>query len=263
VHHAILFVDTTGQAEKLDEADPGPGYTCFGGPGIDLASGGVAALLDLNSALGGWAPGNRTQRLPENVGILLSHRARIVLQMHYNTRAREGEDRTRIGLYFNRERAPQRMFYVPVVNTSFRIPPGEAAYEVRAALPVLPFFDAKLIQIVPHMHLLGRDIKVEVQRGSDSESLIWIDNWDFHWQNFYTYQDPVPLQTGSTVRLSCRFDNSSANPRNPHDPPEEVRWGEGTEDEMCIAFLGVTFDNFRALPFAIAPQGHGNGRGAR
>ncbi|HYM09877.1 MAG TPA: hypothetical protein VEU62_04050, partial [Bryobacterales bacterium] len=33
------------------------------------------------------------------------------------------------------------------------------------------------------------------------------------------------------------FDNSADNIRNPHDPPQPVRWGEQTTDEMCIAFI--------------------------
>ena len=37
--------------------------------------------------------------------------------------------------------------------------------------------------------------------------------------------------------MVAQFDNSAANPRNPNKPPQEVRWGEETKDEMCIAFL--------------------------
>jgi hypothetical protein len=49
VHHVILYLDTTGQSEKLDEADPGPGYTCYGGPGIDagISGGGTFSISDL------------------------------------------------------------------------------------------------------------------------------------------------------------------------------------------------------------------------
>ena len=50
--------------------------------------------------------------------------------------------------------------------------------------------------------------------------------------------------------MSCRFDNSENNPRNPSNPVKPVRWGEGTEDEMCITFLGVTFDRENLLPFS-------------
>ena len=37
VHHIIAFIDTTGDARKRDEAEPGPGYTSFAGPGIEAS----------------------------------------------------------------------------------------------------------------------------------------------------------------------------------------------------------------------------------
>ena len=33
VHHVLAYVDTSGNARKRDAADPGPGYSCFSGPG--------------------------------------------------------------------------------------------------------------------------------------------------------------------------------------------------------------------------------------
>jgi hypothetical protein len=35
----------------------------------------------------------------------------------------------------------------------------------------------------------------------------------------------------------AHYDNSADNPSNPNSPPREVRWGEQTSSEMCIAFL--------------------------
>ena len=35
VHHVILYSDPTGKSKTLDDAEAGPGYTCFGGPGFD------------------------------------------------------------------------------------------------------------------------------------------------------------------------------------------------------------------------------------
>ena len=61
------------------------------------------------------------------------------------------------------------------------------------------------------------------------------------------------IAAGTNVKLSCRYDNTENNPRNPSNPLKAVRWGEGTEDEMCIAFLGVTFDRENLLPFQTAP----------
>jgi hypothetical protein len=246
VHHVLLFIDATGRGEEFDQAEEGPGYTCFGGPRTPLSIG---------SGLGGWVPGTRARHLPEGVGIEVPRGARVIMQVHYNSHAGHSQeageshshdDQTRVGIYFSREKVRKHLLYLPIVNTWFEIPPGAADYEVRATLPI--FFPAKAILVAPHMHLLGRQIKLDLEEfGGSVTPLVYIDDWDFHWQGFYTYQEPVPLRFGSRVRLSCRFDNSANNFRNPNNPPQPVRWGEGTADEMCLAFLGVTFD-FERIP---------------
>ena len=43
------------------------------------------------------------------------------------------------------------------------------------------------------------------------------------------------LNTKNILTLSY-----SPNPKNPNDPLKIVGWGEGTQDEMCLAFLYVT-----------------------
>ncbi len=239
VHHVLLFIDTSGKAEELDAQEEGQGYTCFGGPGF---------LPSITGGLGGWVPGSRARHLPEGVGIEIPRGARIVMQVHYNLHAHGGEhaheDQTRIGLYFSREQIRKHLLYLPIANTTFEIPPGAENHEVRASLPMLlPFFEVRAIQIAPHMHLLGREIKVDLyERDGFVRPLVYINDWDFHWQGIYTFTKPVPLRFGSSVRLSCKFDNSENNSRNPNKPPQAVGWGEGTADEMCLAFLGVTLD---------------------
>src|SRR5437016_6006771 len=44
VHHALFYLDLNGEARKMDEANAGRGYSCFGGPQIVPAG-----------TLGGWA----------------------------------------------------------------------------------------------------------------------------------------------------------------------------------------------------------------
>ena len=78
--------------------------------------------------------------------------------------------------------------------------------------------------------------------------LVDVPDWDFHWQGTYTYKTPVALPFGTRIDLSAHYDNSSENHHNPNDPPKDVRWGEGTADEMCIAFLGVTIDAENLAP---------------
>ena len=251
VHHVILYLDTSGKAEELDAKEEGPGYTCFGGPGTPITA---AAFLSGGVALGGWAPGTRPRHLPEDTGMTLPARARIVMQVHYHVHGEEpSADRTRVGLYFNKAKPQKRLFYVPVLPLNGRgepemeIPANAERHEVKAAFPVPPFFDARLVQVFPHMHLLGREIRADLDLPLEqgTRPLIYINDWDFHWQGAYTYVEAVAAPAFSTIRLSCVYDNSTKNPNNPHTPPKTLRWGEGTEDEMCLVFLGLTFDRDR------------------
>ena len=254
VHHVLLFIDTEGVADKLDGQDGKPGYTCYGGPGFDIQTpNSVAAALDLTGGLGGWVPGTRVQPLPDGVGLLLPKKGKIVMQVHYFPNGHPGPDQTRVGIYYSKTAVARRMRYLPIVNTTFKIQPGESNKEVTAKFQIPFFFDAHAIQIAPHMHLLGRKIKVELSSANDTKDLIQIDDWDFNWQGFYTFTEPFALPSSSTIKLTCNFDNTAGNPKNPSDPLKVVGWGEGTEDEMCLAFLGVTFDRENLSLFSSRP----------
>jgi hypothetical protein len=107
--------------------------------------------------------------------------------------------------------------------------------------------------VAPHMHNLGRQTIVEVvDSDGTTRPIIAIDDWDFNWQGAYTPVNPVVIPSGSTVRVTSVYDNSVNNPKNPNNPTVPVTWGERTVDEMCLAFLGVIFDNepFLQLPFS-------------
>ncbi len=67
--------------------------------------------------------------------------------------------------------------------------------------------------------------------------LIWIKNWDFNWQGDYRYRDPVFLPKGTEVVMHFTYDNSPGNPRNANQPPQRVRYGVETTNEMAqLAF---------------------------
>ncbi len=236
VHHVLTYLDATGASVQLDDADPGPGYTCFGGPGFAAVGG-----------LGGWAPGARPHTLPPEVGLLLPAKARVVVQMHYNNHGGHDEtDRTKIGLHFARSPIEKRVRIIPVLNRTFTIPAGAARHEVRAAWSVPPGWDLHALAISPHMHLLGREMKVTATYpDGTTRPLIYVDDWDFNWQGSYTFVEPVPLPGGTRIDVLSIFDNSATSPRRPPGPLKDVGWGEGTHDEMCIAFLRVTVDRER------------------
>jgi uncharacterized protein (TIGR03437 family) len=244
VHHVIAYSDPNGESAALDANDPGPGYTCFGGPGISTTD-----------ILGGWAPGSRGYFAPDGAGIKLSNNSRVIIQVHYhptNQVAGQPEtDRTPVGFYFAKTPVQRQLQVLPLVNQSFTIPPGANNQEVTASFTVPSLLSAKMWAVTPHMHLLGRKIKVELTRAGATtpDCLINIDDWNFNWQGTYLYKNPVTLSGGSQLKLTCNFDNSTDNPLNPNNPPKTVRWGEATTDEMALAFIGFTLDQ-QPLPLS-------------
>src|SRR5262245_42536560 len=232
VHHVVAYADRTGKSAQLDSNDPGPGYTCFGGAGFDEAE-----------FLAGWTPGSRGFFAADGTGIRLPKDARVVIQVHYHPLEESRSDRTELGLYFAKQPVTKRVDFQTVVNTSFAIPPGVKRHEVTGQFNVPASQDWRLAGVLPHMHLLGREIKLEMTRpGESPQCLINIPDWDFNWQGNYLFKDPVALPAGTQLRLSCVFDNSADNPRNPNNPPKVVRWGESTTDEMAVALISFTRD---------------------
>ena len=228
VHHILAFVDTSGKARERDQAEPGPGYACFGGPGEPIHGG-----------LGGWAPGNQASFLPDGIGRSLPKQSDVIVQVHYHPQGKAETDRSKIGLYFSKKPVKQVMHWGVVINPGLELTPGQSNIEVKAAweVPV----DVTAHSVLPHMHLLGHDMQISVKFPDGRiQDLIKVPDWDFNWQYTYQFEKPLEIPKGSLVYLVSHYDNSASNPRNPHKPPKLVKWGEATTDEMCIGFLGVT-----------------------
>jgi Flp pilus assembly protein TadD len=69
--------------------------------------------------------------------------------------------------------------------------------------------------------------------------LVWIRNWDIDRQSVYRYKEPLFLPKGTVLHMKYIYDNSAANPHNPHSPPIRVRAGNRSEDEMGHLWLQV------------------------
>jgi hypothetical protein len=104
-------------------------------------------------------------------------------------------------------------------------------------------YDATLYAVAGHMHVRGVDIRMVLNPGTNgARTLLHIPKWDFHWQGNYWFKTPVEVKQGDVVRVSCTFDNSTANQPIFGDKPATPRyitWGEGTADEMCLGLLSL------------------------
>ena len=228
VHHAFVYYDTTGTGRKLDALDPGPGYSRIGTPGFPVTG-----------SLGGWGPGGLPRRLPSDLGMPLHANADLVVQIHYHPSGRAVTDRSRIGLHFAPPTATYLVREIMVANVDLEIPAGECRRHHSASytLPV----ETVVLDATPHMHTLGREIKAEAfLPNGEKRPLVWIRNWDFNWQENYVFAEPITLPAGTRIQLDCWYDNSVDNPLNPNSPPQLVRWGDFSSDEMGICYFQVT-----------------------
>ncbi len=241
-HHALLFLDRTGQGRKLeqaekdrekkgDEAERGAGYSVKMGVGFSPQGG-----------LSGWAPGMRARHLPEGTGYLVPKGSDVVMQMHYHKNGKAETDRPKIGLYFARKPV-EKQYQGAVIRGNFLfIPAGNERFKVTGSLPPLAQ-DVTLHSVMPHMHMLGREIKVTIRPPEgEATSLIAIKDWDYNWQETYFLKEPMSLKACNRFEVEAFYDNSARNPNNPFNPPRLIPFGEQTDNEMCFVFLGATSD---------------------
>jgi mono/diheme cytochrome c family protein len=230
VHHAILFLDTSGEARRRETA-PGQGYSCVGGPG-----------LDITGSLGGWAPGAMPSTAREGVAHTIKKGSDLILQIHYHLDGKQEQDQSTVGLTFSKTPPTKGLTLMVLGNEKIDIPPGDSHYVVKAS-GVLPM-DAQAVSIFPHAHYLCKDMKVDAHLPDGSViPLIWIKDWDFNWQGSYRYASPVKLAKDTRLEMQYTYDNSAANPHNPSDPPREVKFGEETTNEMGFAFVSLMLDS--------------------
>lgn len=226
VHHAVFAYDSTGKAREKDAADPQPGFSS----GLNI-SGRI-----FPGSMAAWVPGRDPLPLPEGLSMPWPNGADLVVQLHLHPNGKIETEKSTIGLYFT-DMPPQRsMTDLLLIDKKIDIPPGERAYRTRdeVSLPI----EMNVFGIFPHMHLIGREIKITAQPPEgEAFSLLWINDWDFSWQSFYQFAEPVKLPAGTRVVLEGVHDNSAENPRNPFHPPRQVTWGEQTSNEMSLATL--------------------------
>jgi hypothetical protein len=255
VHHTLNFFDATGKARAMEQAekdrkkkpeeqDAGPGYPVSMGVGFLPQPGKFGGI-------GGWAPGQRARHLPEGYGYPLPKGSDFLLQVHYHRNGRVEKDRTTVGLYFAKKKDVKPYKSVVIRGDFLVIPAGNSTFKVDGCVEIQE--DCELRSIMPHMHMLGREIKVVLNSpdGKERRTLLAIDDWDYNWQETYFLKEPIALKKGSKLGLQAVYDNSAKNPNNPFNPPQWVRFGEQTDQEMCFVFCGVTND---AKPNRIASR---------
>ena len=235
VHHALFAYVPGGSLKAASGADGRPGFR-------GLAPIGLTGRGAGSGALGGWAVGGTPRFLPDGLALPMARNADVVLQMHVHPTGKADREQSTVGFYFATSPPERRLMNLQMpglfgVGAGIDIPAGEKAYAIEstATMPV----DVKLFAVNPHAHYLGKEMKATATLpDGTTRPLLWIQDWDFNWQDGYNYTQPVVLPKGSRIDVRIVYDNSASNPRNPSSPPRRVQWGEQSTDEMgSIGFL--------------------------
>lgn len=266
VHHVIIFKPTTVEAqtkaESMNNADGKPGFPCFGAAGVP------------SSIVGLWAPGGESQEMidPDSgklIGLPIEAGRKLIMQVHYNAASGVTADQSSIAIKYNKDAIPAK--WMVMANFLLSLKPGLAdtlsedtqgnswwqtvdqiysrgladGYINGGGLLSLlkgellglvlnqpDARDFKVYGVAPHMHTLGTSISVsKIASDDSSQCMAHVPLFQFRWQAGYNFVKPMMLNKTDKLKVSCRFNTSSRT--------EKVIFGEGTSDEMCLAFLLV------------------------
>ncbi len=217
-----------------------PDPACHSFPGKQRKEGNAEGSVPPDELPVGYAPGITPVTLNPGQAKLVKAGSDLVLQMHYTANGKTATDRSRIGVIFAKEKPAQRIFTPAAMDTKFVIPPGEANQRVDSALTIQE--DTWLIDMMPHMHLRGKDFEYRpVFPTGEKQTILSVPKFDFNWQLFYTLEKPLLLPKGTRIECTAHFDNSPNNAANP-DSKAEVRWGDQSWEEMMIGWFDIAID---------------------
>jgi hypothetical protein len=184
-----------------------------------------------------YAPGTNPQVFPLGTAVRLPPGGVLHLQLHYTANGKAGTDRTRVGMIFAKEPPEQEMRVSQFLNGQFTIPAGASNHEVSTDVTFAQ--DATLVGLFPHTHVRGKrwSYTLELPDGS-SKSILSVPRYDFNWQTYYMFQEPLEIPKGARIRSTAWYDNSAANRSNP-DPTINVKWGDQTWEEM--QYTGIMY----------------------
>lgn len=233
LHHVLVFLDEAREGQAMDGKDGRPGFS--------------GMRLQRAPMIAGWAVGGMPEQLPPGLAIKLPKGSDLVLQSHLHPSGKKEKEQTVIGIHFADQPPERTLVSIQLppffgITAGLDIPANEKDYRLQDQFE-LPC-DVEAVSIGGHAHMLCTSMKMFAELPDGKETpLLHIADWDFDWQNRYTFRSLVRLPKGAIVRADLRYDNSKDNPDNPNKPPKRVRWGRETTDEMgSVTLLVVPAD---------------------
>jgi hypothetical protein len=186
--------------------------------------------------IGTYAPGTRPQIFRPGTALRLEPGGVIELQMHYTANGKDAAiDRTKIGIVFSKDPAPREIRPTAFYNGTLVLPAGSSNTAVPGEVTFLQ--DTIVYGLLPHTHLRGKswEYKLLLPDGT-SKVILSVPKYDFNWQTYYMFREPLQVPKGAKILSTAWYDNSPANKHNPN-PKVDVTWGDQTWEEMQYSGL--------------------------
>jgi len=223
VHHMLLF-SCTSRPKSFGNGT----YRCDGMPAECL------------SFVVTWTPGTGRISFPPEAGFLMGPGGfeYAALQMHYyNLDAERGVlDSSGMRLFYSPQLRPNELGVLVVGSVGFNIPRLSALELAPAVCPSVCTnkFNGTLqiVNTLLHMHKVGTSIVLQhIRNGIELRPIAQRQYYSFNYQpSVGVPSESSRLLPGDTLITRCVYNNR----RN-----ITVRFGEGTDDEMCFSFLTV------------------------
>jgi hypothetical protein len=221
--------------------------------------------------LGSYFPGSAPTRMPADVGVPFPVGARIVLNFHYHPTPLGGDvDQSQVAVRWTSD-APSHAALISTVGNSetaaggllpgpndpasepkFEIPAGAKGHTetMQLTIPLGLPDGTRLFLLGPHMHRIGTQIRMTLERDGQTQCLIEDPQWDPDWQSVYVVdgdiEDFPTFMPGDLLTLQCTYDNSLDNPELVEalagfglDSPITASMGSAALDEMCMFVYGL------------------------
>ncbi|OYP36065.1 redoxin family protein [Rhodopirellula sp. MGV] len=246
IHHALFFVDPNARSRQRLDPNGQPGFS--GMSFLSVAGEGIRGITKgFSRGLGGYVPGSTPNALPEDYARHLPAGSDIIMQTHFHPIGRPLEEQSELAVYFSDQPPANQIVPVQIpslfgIGAGIDIPAGEADYTIEDSfeLPV----DVRAIEVGGHAHYLCKKMCLTATLpDGQTKELLRIDDWDLDWQDQYMFAKPIALPKATKLHVQLVYDNTSANPNNPFSPPQRVRWGRQSNDEMGSMVLNVAAYN--------------------
>ena len=199
VRGAALFVDTTGRARTLDDADAGLGFAQPEGHVFPAAP--PAAV---------WIPGQEPV-VNDGIGYRLPEEADVVLRIHYKktwiTEGQEFSDRSRVGLYLSdTANGIESMLVASPATVSDR----ELTFTHEFTQ------DVTLVALFPEVDIEASEMQVEAIRPDGLRvPMLWLREPDAGWPTRFWLEAPVYLPQGSQLEVTALLDPGAEHSSRP------------------------------------------------